>query len=64
MELQLQHPGKVIISGYENDLYNTTLKGWHKEINNGYAEYYGGRERTEVIWMNFEPQQRQLGLFE
>lgn len=64
LELLLQHPGTVILSGYDNDLYNQTLKGWHKESNIGYAEYYGGRERTEVIWMNFEPPQRQLNLFE
>ena len=45
--------GYVILSGYENDMYNSWLKGWHKEYfsTNGEA----GSKREEVLWMNFKP---------
>lgn len=60
LELLLQFPGKVMLSGYENELYNEVLKDWHKESTKGHAEYYGA-DRKEVIWMNYEPT-RQLRL--
>ena len=47
-----RHPGKVLISGYDNDLYNQMLKGWHKETCHTRAE--SGKARTEVLWMNYD----------
>jgi len=52
LELLINHPGKVMISGYENDLYNATLKGWEKAYKSTTAEQ--GLQRQEVIWMNYE----------
>lgn len=52
LELLAKHPGKVMISGYENDLYNGILKGWEKAYKNTTAEK--GLQRQEVIWMNYE----------
>lgn len=43
---------KIMISGYENELYNKKLEGWHKESKNTTAER--SVKRTEVIWMNYE----------
>lgn len=43
--------GKVMISSYENDLYDSMLKGWRKEIKNTIAE--NRAKRTEVIYMNY-----------
>ena len=43
---------KIMISGYESDLYNDYLKGWKKEYFQSSAEYHGTRQ--EVIWMNYE----------
>lgn len=63
LELILKFPGKVIISGYENDLYNNMLKDWYKENTTGYAEY-NGADRNEVLWMNYKPAKQQLNLFE
>lgn len=63
LELISKFPGKVIISGYENDLYNNMLEGWHKEKTTGYAEYYGA-DRNEVIWMNYKHVKQQLNLFD
>lgn len=48
-----KHKGKVMISGYDNDLYNETLVGWHKYTKNTTAE--SAIKRTEVVWMNYEP---------
>ena len=57
----INHRGPVILSGYENDLYDTALQGWHKETTTGRAN--SAAERTEVLWMNFRPHNDQLHLF-
>ena len=54
LETLLQHPGPVILSGYQNEIYDSILKGWNKDSINSNAEYYQGKSRTEVMWMNFE----------
>ncbi|MDO5433347.1 DNA adenine methylase [Eubacterium sp.] len=46
------HNGKIILSGYENDLYNDYLKGWKKYSIKSRIER--GGTRTETIWLNFE----------
>lgn len=43
---------KIMISGYDNELYNEYLKGWRKESKNTTAEC--SVKRTETIWMNYE----------
>lgn len=58
LETLLRHPGKVILSGYDNDLYNNILSGWKKESIRTQAE--NGLKRTEVIWMNYEDNQMRL----
>lgn len=54
------HPGKVLISGYDNNMYNDMLSEWQKAYKVTRAE--GGRARTEVLWMNYEVDARQLSL--
>lgn len=44
----------VMISGYESELYDSMLKGWHKEQFRSNAEY--GGNRVETVWMNYERQ--------
>jgi DNA adenine methylase len=51
LTLLVNHPGKVLLSGYENDLYNSVLTGWRKVMKNTQAEF--GLKRTEVLWMNY-----------
>jgi len=49
---------KIMISGYESDMYNDYLKGWHKECFKSCAEH--GASRTEIVWMNYEIGQMSL----
>lgn len=42
---------KIMISGYDNELYNLYLKDWNKLSKNTTAEC--SVKRTEIIWMNY-----------
>ena len=50
--------GKVILSGYESELYASLYSDWYRVESPALAD--GGRARTEVLWMNFEPEGRLL----
>jgi DNA adenine methylase len=52
------HPGLIIISGYDNDLYNNILEGWKKFKYKVLTE--AGNSAVETIWMNYEPPIEQL----
>lgn len=56
LELLLQHKGPVMLSGYDNDLYNTMLAEWDKAQIEALAEK--GRHRTEILWTNFQINQQ------
>lgn len=60
LELLSEYKGYVILSGYDHELYDDHLKGWHKLYFNAKAE--SGAKRTEVLWCNFEPT-GQMNLF-
>ena len=60
LETMLRHKGPAIISGYESDLYNDILDGWHKESRTAYSQV--SSKKKEVLWMNFIPDM-QLSLF-
>ena len=60
LEVLKNHPGKVLLSGYDNDLYNDVLSGWTKVHKDTCAEH--GLKRTETLWMNYEAGQQQLSL--
>jgi len=63
LEVLLQHPGPVVISGYESELYKEMLekKGWHKDCIQSNDQ--SNKPRKEVIWMNYEPKGKQISLF-
>lgn len=46
------HKGKIMISGYDNEMYNSYLKGWNKVCKETIAE--SGAKRVEVLWMNYQ----------
>lgn len=58
LKLLKGHKGKVMISGYDNDLYNNILDGWRKEQISTQAE--GGLKRVETIWMNYRDSQMSI----
>lgn len=57
------HPGPVILSGYDHPMYNERLKHWRREEKQALAEM--GWIRTEVLWINpvAAEYSRQLTLF-
>lgn len=50
LEILKEHPGPVILSGYNHELYEELLSDWKKEDKVSYAE--AGATRTEVLWIN------------
>ena len=52
LEMILMSKAKIMISGYESEIYNDYLKDWHKVCFKSCAEHGGTRQ--EVIWMNYE----------
>lgn len=60
LETLLKFKGKVMISGYENKLYDTMLKKWEKQKIKTLAE--NSIKREEVIWMNYK-QSKQIDMF-
>jgi DNA adenine methylase len=55
------HKGPVLLSGYDNDLYNSALMlwGWHKETRATTAER--GAKRVECLWINPAARERTTG---
>lgn len=49
-----EHPGPVMLSGYDNELYDGMLDGWDKLQRPTQCEK-GGR-RVETLWVNFQIQ--------
>lgn len=61
LDIALVHKGPVLISGYENELYNDRLKDWHREETVCYSQI--NSKKKEVLWMNFKPE-RQMDIFD
>lgn len=47
-----QSRAKIMISGYETDMYNDYLSGWDKRQFSSCAEH--GKPRVETVWMNYK----------
>lgn len=60
LDALLSHRGPVVLSGYDSSLYNDRLKGWHREEAVSYTQTM--KEKTEILWMNFEPEYQQLSI--
>jgi len=55
-----QSKAKIIISGYNTDLYNERLQGWHKDM--VLSQTTSTELAEEVIWQNYTPPAEQLSL--
>jgi len=60
LDTLLKHSGPVILSGYENELYNCKLKDWYHEETTCYSQV--ATKKREVLWMNYNPE-KQISLF-
>lgn len=60
LEALRAHRGKVLIGGYDSELYRNMLQGWYREENYCYTQ--SGRRRKDVLWMNFELEGQQMRL--
>lgn len=60
LQAAIRHKGPVLISGYESQLYDDMLQGWHKEAIA--CQNMACDKTREILWMNFEPV-RQMELF-
>ena len=56
LDVLLDHKGPVLLSGYDNALYNDRLRGWRREEAVSYSQI--ASRKTEVLWMNFEPEEQ------
>lgn len=61
LDVALAHKGPLLISGYDNTLYNDRLQGWHREETTNYSQVCS--KKREILWMNFEPE-KQIDLFD
>lgn len=61
LKIALGSKAKIIISGYESDMYNDYLKSWNKCIFDSCAEH--GKPRKEVVWMNYQIGQMRIEQF-
>ena len=57
----LKSKSKIMISGYESDMYEDYLSKWKKRTFMSCAE--GGSPRKETIWMNYIPNS-QISMFD
>ena len=53
LDVAIAHKGSVVISGYDNALYNDRLRKWHREETICYSQVCS--KKREVLWMNYEP---------
>ena len=60
LDVLREHKGYVIISGYDTELYNSMLSGWYKNETIAYSQVCS--KKREILWMNYEPPQKQLTL--
>jgi len=52
LETLLQTKAKIMLSGYDSDMYNDYLKKWNKSKFDATAEH--GLKRTEILWSNYD----------
>ena len=58
-----EHPGPVLLSGYDSEIYNDFLRCWSRTETDARAEH--AMPRKEVLWLNpVAAESLSLGLFE
>ena len=52
LEVLLESKSNIILSGYDNELYNNMLQGWNTDTTVANIQF--GKKRIEKIWFNFD----------
>lgn len=60
LDILNQSRARILLSGYDSELYNKQLRNWERVEFAATAEH--GLPRTEILWMNYQPK-KQLLLF-
>lgn len=60
LDLITKSKAKIVLSGYQSELYDEALQGWHKDT--AMTQTTSAVMVEETIWMNYQPYQ-QLDLF-
>lgn len=61
LDLITKSKAKIVLSGYDSDLYNAALAGWHKDST--MSQTTSSELARETIWMNYEPPEEQYDLW-
>lgn len=56
----IKSQAKIIISGYDSELYNDMLKDWYRCETVTYSQ--AASKKWEVLWMNYEPPSKQMSV--
>lgn len=62
LEIIVSSKAKIIISGYDNAMYNETLKEWRTDTT--MSQTTSTEMACEKIWMNYAPPMNQISFFE
>lgn len=57
LEVLKESKSKIVLSGYDNPIYNELLENWNSDTKQTTAQM--GLHRVEKIWFNFEPRRMQ-----
>lgn len=58
LDLVCRSRAKILLSGYQSDIYDDALCGWHKDTIR--SQTTSTEMAEEVLWQNFEPPMEQL----
>lgn len=62
LELISKNKARILISGYQSDLYDEYLQGWYKDT--AMCHTTSGEKAEEVLWMNYPPPIEQVSIFD
>lgn len=62
LSLIVKSKAKIIISGYDSEMYNSALADWHRDETQ--SQTTSAELATEVIWMNYAPPMEQISFDE
>lgn len=58
LEIVCRSRAKIVLSGYQSDMYDMALTGWHKDVTQ--SQTTSTKMANEVLWQNFDPPAEQL----